>query len=92
MMTITVNIDAKGKDINDICKAAVTANLAQLKYIEKLVEDIRDPVTGEAAKFSWDIHASGGIEVSIKGSDFVRAEAERRISAAPKPAPVVSKS
>ncbi len=83
MMTININIKPNPKDtdaITGMLTAAVSAALSKIKQIEAAVADIRDPATGEGAKVTWEPHKEG-VKVSIKGSDYVRAEAERRISA-----------
>jgi hypothetical protein len=86
MMPLTINIkpDLKNPDvINKMMADAVFAVLSKIKQIEEALADIRDPDTGKGAKVSWAKH-DDGIKVLISGSPFVRAEAERRISALPK--------
>ena len=86
MMTIELKIKPNPRDadvISGMMNAAVVAALSQIKQIEDAVADIRDPQTGEGAKVTWSSHVEG-IKVSISGSDFVRAEAEKRVAALPK--------
>jgi hypothetical protein len=77
MIHIKVDIKPNLQDAKAMCHEAVSIALAKIKEIEKMVEDIRDPVTGEGAKVTWEMSPEG-VVVSINGSPFVRAEAEKR--------------
>jgi hypothetical protein len=85
MKTIEIKIKPNPEDtdlLNGMMNKAVAAALSKIKQIEEAIADIRDPETKEGAKVTWE-PVSDGVKVSIKGSDFVKAEAERRISALP---------
>jgi len=84
-MTIELTIKPNPRDadvINGMMTAAIAVTLAKIKQIEDAVADIRDPENGGTAKVTWSSHVEG-VKVSISGSDYVRAEAERRIAALP---------
>jgi hypothetical protein len=83
MMTIHVDIKSN-PDVQAMCHEAVSLAIAKIKEVQKLVEDIRDPVTGEGAKVTFDMKPEG-VVVSIHGSPFVRAEAEKRAAALTRP-------
>ncbi len=84
-MTITLKIKPNPTDadvINSMMAGAVTATLAKIKQVEDAVADIRDPQTGEGATVTWKPD-NDGVTISIKGSEFVRAEAQKRVEAFP---------
>ena len=83
MMNIEIKIKPNPLDadiLTGMMNAATAASLAKIKQIEAAVADIRDPATGEGAKVTWE-PSPEGVKVSIKGSDYVKAEAQRRVDA-----------
>jgi hypothetical protein len=80
MIILETKFKPTSDDPTVIGEDAAKAALARIKELEKIVEEVRDPQTGQAGKLSWE-STQKGIEITIKGSDFVISEVERRIAA-----------
>jgi hypothetical protein len=80
MMILETKFKPTSSDPTAIGEEATKAALSKIKELERIAEEVRDPQTGEPGKLSWE-STDKGIEITIKGSDFVVSEVQRRIEA-----------